>query len=151
MERTHRLSFNIFALTAVATLLLGGASIAMASSTSDLEFSGDGSFNGAHGGQAIAVAVVSADGAVVATRSGTVSAADDPSFSFTFPDTLENGESYEVHYWIDSNFGGGSEGNCDPKDNDHQWVVPLGTVNGNVSHTEAHRPAETADVCETFE
>ncbi len=124
----------------------------MAAGTSDLTFSGDASFHGAHGGQPIHVAVVSVDdGEVVATQSGTVSKTADPSFSFTFSDVLEDGKVYEVHYWIDSNFGGGSVGVCDPKARDHQWNVSLGTVTGDVSHTEKHRPAETSDVCETFE
>jgi hypothetical protein len=137
-------------LLAVAVLLLGG-STAMAADSSDLIFSGDGSFHGAHGGQPIHVAVVRTDdGEVVATQSDTVSKTADPSFSFTFSGVLENGKPYEVHYWIDSNFGGGTEGVCDPKARDHQWNVPLGTVNANVSHTEKHRPAETSDVCETF-
>jgi hypothetical protein len=137
-------------LLAVAVLVLG-APAAMAGGTSDLVFSGDGSFHGAHGGQPIHVAVVSADdGKVVATQSGTVSKTADPSFSFTFPGVLENGKTYEVDYWIDSNFGGGTVGVCDPKAHDHQWKVPLGTVSGSVALREKHRPAETSDVCETF-
>jgi hypothetical protein len=143
-------AFNVIMLLAVAVLVLG-APAAMAGGTSDLVFSGDGSFHGAHGGQPIHVAVVSADdGKVVATQSGTVSKTADPSFSFTFPGVLENGKTYEVDYWIDSNFGGGTVGVCDPKAHDHQWKVPLGTVSGSVALREKHRPAETSDVCETF-
>lgn len=149
MKRAHVPAFNVVLLAAV---LLGGGSTAMAADSSDLTFGGDSTFHGAHGGQPIQVAVVRADdGEVVARESGTVSETDDPSFSFTFPGILENGQSYEVHYWIDSNFGGGSAGACDPKAQDHQWNVSLGSVDGDVSHTEEHRPAETSDVCETFE
>jgi hypothetical protein len=150
MVRARMPAFNVIMLLAVAVLVLG-APAAMAGGTSDLVFSGDGSFHGAHGGQPIHVAVVSADdGKVVATQSGTVSKTADPSFSFTFPGVLENGKTYEVDYWIDSNFGGGTVGVCDPKAHDHQWKVPLGTVSGSVALREKHRPAETSDVCETF-
>jgi len=136
----------------LTALLVSGASTAVAGGDAyDLVFQGDDSFQGAHGDQAIEVAVVhAASGDVVATDSGTVSKTADPSFSFTFPGTLKGGESYEVHYWIDSNFGGGSAGACDPKSNDHQWRVALGSVDGDVTRTEAHVPAETSDVCDTF-
>jgi len=150
MERARKPAFNAIMLLAAALLL--GAATAMAAGTSDLEFSGDGSFNGAHGGQPIHVAVVRADdGTVVAKQSGTVSKTADPSFSFTFAAVLENGKAYEVDYWIDSNFGGGSEGVCDAKAHDHQWKVPLGTVSGSAALRDKHRPAETSDVCATFE
>jgi hypothetical protein len=150
MEPTRKPAFIAVLLLAVAVLLPGGPK-AMAAETSDLVFSGDVSFHGAHGGQPIHVAVVSVDdGKVVATQSGTVSKTADPSFSFTFPGVLENGKAYEVDYWIDSNFGGGTVGVCDPKAHDHQWKVPLGTVSGNVALREKHRPAETSDVCASF-
>lgn len=133
------------------TMLLGGGATAFAAATSDLVFDGNGSFNGPHGGQAITVAVVRLDdGAVVAKKSGIVSKTANPSFMFTFPGILENGKAYEVDYWIDSNFGGGTKGVCDSKAHDHQWRVPLGTVQGNITHTEKHRPAETSDVCGVF-
>jgi len=150
MERARKPALNAIMLLAVAVLLLGGLT-AMAAGTSDLVFSGDGSFHGAHGGQPIHVAVVRTDdGEVVAKQSGTVSKTADPSFSFTFAGVLENGKTYEVDYWIDSNFGGGTVGVCDPKARDHQWKVPLGTVSGSVALRDKHRPAETSDVCETF-
>jgi hypothetical protein len=150
MERARKPSFNAIMLLAVAALLLG-VPAATAAGTSDLEFSGDGSFHGAHGGQPIHVAVVRTDdGTVVAKQSGTVSKTADPSFSFTFAGVLEDGKAYEVDYWIDSNFGGGTVGVCDPKAHDHQWKVPLGTVSGSVSLRDKHRPAETSDVCATF-
>lgn len=117
----------------------------------DLVFAGDATFQGAHGGQTIAVAVVqTADGSVVETASGTVSATADPSFSFSFNDILDDGESYEIHYWIDSNFGGGAAGVCDPPANDHQWRIELGAATDDVSLTDTHRPTETEAVCSTF-
>lgn len=117
-----------------------------------LTFAGDASFQGAHGGQAVSVAVVrTGSGAVEATETGTVSTDADPSFSFTFEDALENGVAYEVHYWIDSNFMGGAEGVCDGPEDDHQWRVTLGTVTGDQTVTDSHRPAETESVCSSFE
>jgi hypothetical protein len=149
MVRARKSTFTVLMLLAAALLL--GVATAMAAETGDLIFSGDGSFHGAHGGQPIHVAVVRTDdGNVVAKQSGTVSKTADPSFTFTFAGVLENGKAYEVDYWIDSNFGGGTAGVCDPKAHDHQWKVPLGTVSGSVSLREKHRPAETSDVCATF-
>jgi len=149
MRSTYR---NVTTHTAVwLALLLATIPAAYAASMHDLVFSGDASFNGPHGGQPIHVAVVQTDtGDVVALASGTVSKGGDPAFSFDFPATLEDGKAYEVDYWIDSNFGGGAVGTCDPKTRDHQWRVALGTVTGNVAHKESHRPAETADVCAVF-
>lgn len=150
MNQMHIRSSSVTRLLLLAAVWLGGGSVAAAAG-SNLVFSGDASFNGAHGGQPIHVAVVESDtGKVVAKQSGTVSKTADPSFSFEFDGVLEDGKPYEVHYWIDSNFGGGTVGTCDPKAHDHQWNVSLGTVNGDISHTEKHRPAETSDVCDTF-
>lgn len=118
-----------------------------------LVVAGDASFSGAHGGQTIRAAVVNITGGasdVVASAEGQVSATTEPSFAFTFSDVLETGMTYEVHYWIDSNFGGGVIDGCDPRATDHQWRVAVGTVTGDIQLDEVHRPAETEDVCETF-
>jgi hypothetical protein len=116
-----------------------------------LTFQLDASFQGAHGGQDIAVAIVRAsDGSVVAEQTGVVSGSAAPAFQYTSGDVLQDGVEYEVHYWIDSNFGGGTEGVCDPVANDHQWRVPLGAVSDDVTLTESHQPAETENVCSTF-
>jgi len=117
----------------------------------DLTFNLDASFQGAHGGQDIGIALVRAsDASVVAQASGTVSATQDPSFSFSRTAVLQDGVTYEVHYWIDSNFGGGTAGVCDPKANDHQWSVELLSVSNDVTMTVMHQPALTEDVCATF-
>ena len=116
-----------------------------------LTFEGDASFQGAHGTQAIYVAVVrTSDGEVVARASGTVSGTADPAFSFSFADALERGSAYQLHYWIDSNFGGGTVGACDPKAMDHQWSVAIAQVTADVTVTEAHNPGATTDVCQSF-
>lgn len=119
----------------------------------DLVFQGDASFQGAHGGQAIQVGVVrSSDGTLVASQSDTVSASADPAFSFEFPGALLKGAGYEVHYWIDSNFGDGTAGTCDEVDDDHQWLVDLGsTTDDVVTHVEPHDPGSQSSVCATFQ
>lgn len=114
-----------------------------------LDFSGDATFQGAHAGQTVRVAVVS-DGVVVAEDEGTVASSGSASFFFTFPDLLELGEDYEVHYWIDSNFSGGAADVCDGPTVDHQWPVDLGTASADEAHVETHRPQETMSVCATF-
>ena len=140
-------------LLSLAVLLAGACDDDPASTgeTFDLVFIGDASFQGAHGGQAIEIAVVEAGGgAVVASDGGTVSGAGTNAFSFTFDEVLEEGEAYEVHYWIDSNFGGGTAGTCDPPANDHQWSVDIATVTQDLIMSDSHRPTETESVCATF-
>lgn len=116
----------------------------------DLTFEGDASFQGAHGGQDIAVAVIDAQENVIDGGTGTVSADDDPAFSFTFMGILEDGEPYAVRYWVDSNFGGGEEGVCDEPSVDHQWQVELGFVEGHVTQVEEHSPGDVTAVCDSF-
>lgn len=117
--------------------------------TATLGFAGDASFQSAHGGQDIQVAILDSEGAVVGEAAGTVSDTDDPSFSFDFTGLPLDAE-YQAHYWIDSNFGGGTEGTCDDPSTDHQWSVDLGLLEEDMSHVEDHRPTETTDVCATF-
>jgi hypothetical protein len=116
----------------------------------DLTVEGDATFNQAHGGQAIAVALVSDDGNVLETMEGTVSASEDPSFSFTFEGILVAGESYSVDYWIDSNFGGGTAGECDPIPVDHQWRLSVFSVADHVVLVEDHEPQNISNVCDSF-
>lgn len=121
--------------------------------TFDLDFTGDASFQGAHGGQTIHVAVIHEGlGTAVATETGTVSGSEDPAFSFSFPGVLTRDAEYHLDYWIDSNFGGGTVGTCDPIENDHQWRIDeIGPVTDAVTIDDVHRPTETEDVCATFE
>lgn len=119
--------------------------------SADLTFAGDATFQGAHGGQTVTVGVVRAsDDLVVATESETVSTSQDPAFSFSFPGLLVIGVQYEVHYWIDSNFMGGTLGTCDAPEDDHQWRVTVPTVEDDVLITEDHDPSAVTDVCATF-
>jgi len=118
-----------------------------------LTFSGDASFQGPHGGQSIHVTVETTDGRRIASDQGTVSKSDDPSFSFDFGDVLEPGRSYVIKYWIDSNFHGGTKGECDDPSHDHQWEIgpsdkpSLGNVSGNVTIEDSHRPSAVQAVC----
>lgn len=114
----------------------------------DLSFSGDATFHGAHGGQTLHVGVRRRDsGVLVASDQGPVSASAVPSFEFTFEGVLEEGESYDLEYWIDSNFGAGTAGVCDSPGIDHQWRIPVSSVSSDVTIDDTHRPAEVEDVC----
>ncbi len=116
-----------------------------------LTFNLDASFQTPHGGQSIAIALVRAsDGSVVVEANGAVSADQDPSFTWSTGPVMQAGATYEVHYWIDSNFGGGTSGVCDPKENDHQWSVELLSVSNDRNITTDHDPNLTEDVCSTF-
>lgn len=120
--------------------------------TYDLTFTGDATFQMAHGDQDIHVAVVEqGSGEVVAEDDGVVSADDDPVFSFSFPDVLVAGNSYFLDYWIDSNFDGGDVGTCDPPVDDHQWRIEITDVNSAEVINDVHRPGETESVCSTFQ
>ncbi len=118
-----------------------------------LTFSMDASFQVPHGDNTIHIAVVrSSDNVVVDGDFGTVSATQNPSFSFMSGAVMERGIDYVVHYWIDSNIGGGTLGVCDPITNDHQWRVqyPSVTNNKNLSVTHNPDPALMVYVCPTF-
>lgn len=151
MTRSTHLGNGALRLLPVVALLLSAAP-ALGSEGHDLTFSGDGTFNTPHGDQAIQVAVYDVTaGEVVATETGTVQQTEDPAFSFTFPGVLEEGQLYDVHYWIDSNFGGGSEGSCDPVNVDHQWRVALTDIEEAVEIEVGHDPSKQAPVCTSFE
>ena len=140
--------------TSLVTSLCMGLLVMLGACGSDptfhLTFGIDATFQGLHAGQAIEVAVVRVgDGAVVEERTGTVSATDNPAFSFTSLNLLERAEAYQLHYWIDSNFGDGTVGECDISTIDHQWNVPLQPVSGDVDITVSHDLVQ-ANVCLTF-
>lgn len=116
-----------------------------------LTFSLDESFQADHGNQPIRIALVRlTDGQVLEEASGTVSAVDDPVFTFAPAATLERGTSYAVHYWIDSNIGGGTPGLCDPTNFDHQWSVEFFTPTNDINFTVGYEPDLTEYVCNTF-
>jgi hypothetical protein len=114
-----------------------------------LSFSLDASFQATHGGHPIHIAVVRG-GVVVAQTNGTVSATQNPSFSFAAGAVLEQGIAHEVHYWIDSNIGGGTPGVCDPKAIDHQWSTEFSWPTNDVDITVSYQTWLVEDVCGTF-
>jgi len=129
----------------------GGDDTAADSGPYELTFSLDASFQMPHGGQPIRIAVVRrSDDVVVAEASGTVSATQNPSFSFVSGAVMERRVGYAAHYWIDSNIGGGTPGVCDPKAIDHQWSVEFFAPTNDVDFTTSYEPALTEDVCSTF-
>jgi len=116
-----------------------------------LTFLLDASFQGPHGDNTIHIAVVrSSDNVVVDGDFGTVSATMNPSFTFVSGAVMDRGTDYEVHYWIDSNIGGGTLGFCDPKAIDHQWSVEFLSVTNDKVLAASYIPALTEDVCSTF-
>lgn len=149
----YRRSFVVLLLAALLPLAAGcedGSTgpPAPPEGTYDLVFTGDATFQGAHGGQTLHVGVVhDGTGELVASDQGTVSSSADPAFEFTFPSVLAEGESYRLEYWIDSNFGGGTEGSCDPPETDHQWRIVVPSVTEDVTVADTHRPTETENVC----
>ena len=115
----------------------------------DLTVQDGGSFGGPHGDHRISVAVVAAmGGTVLAQKKQTVSPNEDVAFSFIFFDVLVGGFNYEIHYWIDSNVGGGSEDVCDDPGIDHQWSVSFSAAQ-DITVTSVHE-VDLAEVCSTF-
>jgi len=116
-----------------------------------LTFSLDTSFRTPHGRDPIFWSLVlSSNGFSADFGSGVVSSTGDPAFSFTTADVMQRGVDYEVHYWIDSNIGGGTPGLCDDETIDHQWSTELLSVSNNVNLTVPHNPALVENVCSSF-
>ena len=118
---------------------------------STLTFRGEAEFGLAHENQAVELAVIrSSDDAVVGLATGTTASGADPAFEFVFEHLLLNGDAYHIHYWIDSNYNGGSAGECDPPPFDHQWVQLLGAVDRDTVLVGIHN-TDFTDVCATFD
>jgi hypothetical protein len=116
-----------------------------------LTFSLDASFQTPHGGEPIRIALVRlSDGLVLVEDIGTVSATDNPSFSFTTTAIMDRGSSYAVRYWIDSNLGGGTLGVCDPTPFDHQWSTEFYNVTNDINFIVGYEPGLVEYVCDTF-
>ena len=138
---------------AIVACDMGGGSSSQSSDPGpyQLTFSLDESFQAPHGNQPIRIALVRlTDGLVLEEAFGTVSAVNDPTFNFSPATMLERGTSYAVHYWIDSNIGGGTLGLCDPTDFDHQWSTEFFTPTNDINFTVGYEPTLTEYVCDTF-
>lgn len=120
-----------------------------------LTFVADSSYVGPHSGQPYQLALVHGSDTtaeeILTGNVGTTAGAN--AISAQFGELLVIDETYTVKLWIDSNFGGGTVGVCDPKANDHQWSF---TVQSSLaSHpgtftAPAHSGAATVDVCSFF-
>lgn len=146
----HRIrAAGLLAATAVFFAACGNGSTDL-DGPYDLVVRGSAGFKEPHGGQPIQVALVDEDGRVRASRSGVVSATEDPPFEFGFPGELLSGRVYSLRYWIDSNIDGGDEGVCDAPEIDHQWKFQIAVGYWNVEWTAVYDVGLMADVCDTF-
>jgi hypothetical protein len=150
-----RIPHGMFALMVVLLLAAcgsgGDGTAPAAAGPFKLTFSLNGSFHAPHGDDPISMALVRvSDAVVIANTSGTVSATQNPSFSFVTGAVMERGAAYAVHYWIDSNILGGTLGACDAKAIDHQWSTEFPSVSSDKNLTVFYQPALVEDVCSTF-
>jgi hypothetical protein len=114
---------------------------------------GDVSFQAPHAGHIMTSAFVRTRGGLAfdPIGGGGSPISDLPeTISFHVGSTVERGETFEFHYWIDSNFGGGTVGVCDSPQIDHQWKVVIPEVQGDVNTVLTHDPTTVTDVCSTF-
>ncbi len=118
--------------------------------TFELTFTGDASFQGPHAGDRQTEAIICTGGDGVGASSGAIFAPPE-TISFRFGSTVLAGASYQIYLWIDSNIGGGTEGVCDPPSIDHQWVVTIPPVTGDVNIIFSHDDATVTDVCSAFD
>ena len=115
---------------------------------------GDTSFQEPHAGHVVTSALIRTRGGLAFEVRGVGAGpihSPPETISFGLGHTVEQSETYEFHYWIDSNFGGGTVGVCDHPAIDHQWKVLLPAVQGDVYTVVSHDPATVTDVCSTFE
>lgn len=114
-------------------------------------FTGDASFQESHAGQVATDRIICVGGNPDSYGQGSGPISFPPeTISFGSGSTVESGESYEIHLWIDSNVGGGTVGVCDPPPIDHQWKVLIPPVTGDVDIIFSHDDATVIDVCSTF-
>ena len=128
-----------------------------------LRFSLAGDFQ-IYGGQTISWALLRSDnGEKLVAGRGTISATTNPAFSVNTGNVMLLGVPHQMHYWIDSNIGGGTEGVCDPvvrageegdgeilEAFDKQWIAPFGGSTSDLSFIAIHDPDRVLNVCDTF-
>jgi hypothetical protein len=107
------------------------------------------------------VLVRSDNGERLQNGTGTISATTNPAYSVTTRDVLMFGIPHEMHYWIDSNIGGGTPGVCDPvvrdEDTDEiieafdmQWIAQFGGLTSDLVFIAIHSPDRVQNVCDSF-
>ena len=114
-----------------------------------------------YGGQTISWALLRSDnGEKLVAGRGTISPTTNPPFSVNTGNVMLFGVPHQMHYWIDSNIGGGTPGECDPvvRDDDDeiiesfdmQWIAPFGGATSDLVFIAIHNPDRVQDVCDTF-
>jgi hypothetical protein len=114
-----------------------------------------------YGGMRVSWALLRSDnGEKLAAGDGTISATTNPAFTVDTGDVMLLGVPHQMHYWIDSNIGGGTPGVCDPvvrdedgeilESFDMQWIAPFGGVTDDLVFIAIHDPDLVWDVCDTF-
>jgi hypothetical protein len=116
----------------------------------DLTFRGSAAFGDPHGGDVVRIALLTEDLQLLEAQTGTVSSSEDPAFEFVFSEVLEGATSYRLRLWIDSNIDGGTAGECDPPEIDHQWGFEFTTSVGDVELTAGYDTSVMSDVCSSF-
>lgn len=125
-----------------------------------LRFSLAGDFQ-QYGGQQVSWALLRSDtGQRLVTGAGTISPTANPPFTANTGNVLLFGVPHEMHYWIDTNIGGGTPGECDPvvRDDDgelvesfdRQWTAPFGGATDHLVFIAIHDPDRVQDVCDSF-
>ena len=106
---------------------------------------------GVHPGIDYEIAIVDGDGAVLDSATGTLPTATGAAHEVDL--SVDGGDSYEVHFWVDSDIGGGTAGTCDGGTDffDHQWVYALGTVDADRDFALPAHNTDFTDVCATFD
>ena len=114
-----------------------------------------------YGGQTVAWALLRSDnGEKLVEGRGTISPTTNPAFSVNTGNVMLIGVPHQMHYWIDSNEGGGTPGVCDPVERDAdgeviepydmQWIAPFGGVTDDLVFIAIYSPDLVQDVCDTF-
>ena len=114
-----------------------------------------------YGGQTISWALLRSDnGERLVAGKGTISDTTNPAYSVNTGDVMLFGVPHQMHYWIDSNIDGGTEGVCDPvvrgeddeiiESYDMQWNAPFGGTTRDLVFIAIHRPELVEDVCDSF-
>lgn len=104
---------------------------------------------GVHDGTDFSMAVVDDAGVVIDEGTGVIGT--ESSLAFTVPE----GDGYDLHFWVDSNFSAGTAGACDfvagAGSPDHMWSYPIGTVDADADFAIPAHNTTFQDVCATFE
>ena len=125
-----------------------------------LRFSLAGDFQ-QYGGQTVSWALLRSDnGEKLVTGAGTISATANPPYTVDTGDVMSFGVPHQMQFWIDSNIGGGTPGECDPvvrdedgeiiESFDMQWISPFGGVTDDLVFIAIHNPDQVQNVCGTF-